>query len=110
MVKLKNPRPVRLMDHGGRFDLKPGDEIEFESVPKDLMGLIKKGYLKEVKSSSSGSEKGKKVSPDTKGSDSADKKPESSSSVSASSTANPSTNSGTGGKKDSKPSTPAKGK
>jgi len=36
------------MDREGRFDLKPGDEIEFESVPKDIMGLVKKGYLKEV--------------------------------------------------------------
>ncbi len=48
MVKLKNPRPVRLMDGEGRFDLKPGEEVEFESVPKDVMVLIKKGYLKEV--------------------------------------------------------------
>jgi len=48
MVKLKNPRPVRLMDREGRFDLKPGEEVEFEAVPKDMMGLIKKGYLKEV--------------------------------------------------------------
>jgi hypothetical protein len=48
MVILKNPRPVRLMDGDGRFDLKPGEEVEFETVPKDVMGLIKKGYLKEV--------------------------------------------------------------
>lgn len=36
------------MDRDGRFDLKPGEEVEFESVPKDVKGLIKKGYLKEV--------------------------------------------------------------
>lgn len=36
------------MDGEGRFDLKPGEEVEFEAVPKDVMGLIKKGYLKEV--------------------------------------------------------------
>ncbi|MBC8552622.1 MAG: hypothetical protein H8D23_23580 [Candidatus Brocadiales bacterium] len=48
MVKLKNPRAVRLMDYSGRFDLKPGEEVEFESVPKDLVGLIKKGYLVKV--------------------------------------------------------------
>jgi len=134
MVKLKNPRPVRLMDHSGRFDLKPGEEIEFESVPKDLMGLVKKGYLKEVKSSSgssrSGSEKSgssggslpaedktkksksqaehvtKKSEPSGKSPDASSKKSESNSSVSTSSTIGPSISSTTDGrsKKDSKPS------
>jgi len=50
MIKLKNHRPVRLIDNQGRFDLKPGETVSFSSVPKDLKGLVDKGILMEVKS------------------------------------------------------------
>lgn len=50
MVKLKNHRPVRLIDSKGRFDLKPGETVSFSTVPKDLKGLVINGFLLEVKS------------------------------------------------------------
>jgi len=50
MIKLKNHRPVRLIDSKGRFDLKPGETVSFSTIPKDLKGLVRKGYLLEVKS------------------------------------------------------------
>ena len=49
MIKLKNHRPVRLIDSQGRFDLKPGETVSFSTIPKDLKGLVKNGFLLEVK-------------------------------------------------------------
>jgi len=50
MIKLKNHRPVRLIDNQGRFDLKPGETVSFSSIPNDIKGLVKNGFLLEVKS------------------------------------------------------------
>ena len=49
MIVLKNTRNVRLIDGDARFDLKPGETVSFPAVPNDLLLLVKKGILKEVK-------------------------------------------------------------
>lgn len=49
MIKLKNPRKVRLIDSNGLFDLKPGETITLPSIPESIQKLVKKGLLKEVK-------------------------------------------------------------
>jgi len=49
MIKLKNPRKVRLIDSNGLFDLKPGETITLNSIPESIQKLVKKGLLKEVK-------------------------------------------------------------
>ncbi len=49
MIKLRNHRPVRLIDSKGRFDLRPGEVVSFTTLPDDLQGLVDKGYLLKVK-------------------------------------------------------------
>jgi len=49
MIVLKNTRNVRLIDGAARFDLLPGETVSFPAVPNDLLSLVKKGILKEVK-------------------------------------------------------------
>jgi len=49
MIKLKNPRKVRLIDSNGLFDLKPGETITLNSIPESIQKLVKKGLLKEMK-------------------------------------------------------------
>jgi len=39
-----------LIDNQGRFDLKPGETVSFSSIPNDIKGLVKNGFLLEVKS------------------------------------------------------------
>lgn len=49
---------MRLIDGKGRFNLKPGEIVEFKSVPADLTPLIEKEILISVRPDSDKSEKG----------------------------------------------------